>query len=92
MTKGRVPCWIYRSPRKAEMYLYLAREEGFDAVPEALLERFGAPELVMELVLHAERPLAREDVGKVMESLRRDGYHLQLPPPVESMLKPPEEG
>ncbi len=84
-----LPCWIYRSPRKEGMYLYLVEEAGFDAVPAALLERFGTPEPVMQLDLHAGRPLAREDVMRVMENLRREGYHLQLPPPVESLLKPP---
>jgi uncharacterized protein YcgL (UPF0745 family) len=29
-----IPCWIYRSSRKDEMYLYLGKEEGFDEVPE----------------------------------------------------------
>jgi len=75
-----LPCWIYKSPKKDEMYLYLAAEEGFDPVPAPLMERFGSPVLVMELALHAGRKLAREDVAKVMRNLSEQGYHLQMPP------------
>ncbi|MEN8168070.1 MAG: YcgL domain-containing protein, partial [Pseudomonadota bacterium] len=56
------PCWIYRSAHRDEMYLYLSQEARFEAVPEALLQHFGTPRLVMELELHPERQLAREDV------------------------------
>lgn len=74
-----VPCWIYKSARKDEMYLYVATEDGFDAVPQALIERFGPRRLVMQLDLHPGRPLAREDVAQVMANLQTQGYHLQLP-------------
>jgi hypothetical protein len=74
------PCWIYKSPRQDGLYLYLAAEDGFDAVPAALLERFGTPRLVIQVDLHPGRALAREDVAKVIANLRAQGYHLQLPP------------
>lgn len=73
-------CWVYKSPRKDEMYLYLAADGGFDAIPEALLKQFGQPIFVMELELHTERNLAREDVSKVMANLQNQGFHLQMPP------------
>lgn len=79
----KLPCWIYKSPRKNEMYLYLAEEDGFAELPEALMSRFGTPELVMELELHAGRPLAREDVARVMANLRERGFHLQMPPELD---------
>ncbi len=74
------PCWIYRSSRKEEMDLYLAREDDFDQVPAALMKGFGTPSLVIELALHPGRPLAREDVNLVINSLQQQGFHLQLPP------------
>lgn len=74
------PCWVYRSPHKPEMYLYLAAPDGFDVIPEALLDQFGEPVLVIELELSPDRRLAREDVEIVMCNLRTRGYHLQLPP------------
>lgn len=84
--KDTLPCWIYKSQIKDEMYLYLAKEEDFDPVPKPLLERFGKPALVMELALHAERKLAREDVNKVMANLTGQGFHLQMPPDLTPRL------
>lgn len=75
-----LPCWIYRSSKKDEMYLYLAREDAFEEIPEPLMQRFGTPMPVMELQLHPNRNLAREDVNKVIANLKRVGYHLQMPP------------
>jgi len=74
-------CWIYRSPRKDEMYLYLAEQDGFSAVPEALLRHFGRPHFVMELELGPEQRLAREDADEVRANLAERGFHLQMPPP-----------
>ena len=68
------------------MYLYLREENRFEAVPDALLQRFGAPVLVMELELEAGRKLAREDTTRVMENLRLQGFHLQMPPKIHAEL------
>jgi uncharacterized protein YcgL (UPF0745 family) len=83
MSQEQLLCWIYRSPRKEEIYLYLRAEDDFEAVPEALLSRFGTPEKVMELTLSPQRSLAREDVTQVMENLRSQGFHLQMPPKLQ---------
>lgn len=80
-------CWIYRSGRKQEMYLYLAREDGFDDLPAALRQHFGRPTLVMRLPLDPTRRLAREDVNQVMANLRTQGYHLQLPAEIRPELR-----
>ena len=81
-----LPCWVYKSLLKGEMYLYLPEKNGFEQVPKALMARFGKPELVMELELHAGRTLAREDVLQVMQNLRGQGFHLQMPPKLEPWL------
>lgn len=86
MTAEALSCWIYKSSRKDEMYLYLAKEDGLDDVPEVLLERFGKPIFVMQLDLHAERKLARADVQQVMSNLREQGFHLQMPPELKPEL------
>lgn len=86
MTDKDLPCWVYRSTRQQEMYLYLSEEEAFDKVPAELLERFGDPILVIELELNARRKLAREDVVEVMRNLRERGFHLQMPPRVQANL------
>ncbi|MES9858097.1 MAG: YcgL domain-containing protein [Sedimenticola sp.] len=87
-----IPCWIYRSNRKDEMYLYLTQEDAFDELPEALMKRFGTPSLVMELALHPGRPLAREDIDKVLNSLDQQGYYLQMPPNLEPELHDGSDG
>jgi len=81
-----IPCWIYRSSRKEEMYLYLAQEDDFESVPKPLLDRFGEASLVMELELHPARDLARENITKVMANLREQGFHLQMPPDIHAHL------
>lgn len=86
MAEDNLHCWVYRSPRKQEMYLYLADEDGFDRVPGTLLERFGDPILVIELELSPERQLAREDVNQVMANLDDQGFHLQMPPKLQPEL------
>ncbi len=86
-TDERTPCWIYRSSRKEEMYLYLATEDAFDQLPEALLKHFGKPVRVMELPLDPARKLAREDVNQVIRNLREQGFHLQLPPEIHPDLR-----
>ncbi len=73
-------CWIYKSSRKEEMYLYLSEEEGFDEVPDELRKTFGEPVFVMELELSEQRPLARADTVAVMRSLKDEGFYLQMPP------------
>ena len=86
MSDNNLHCWVYRSLRKQEMYLYLADEDAFDKVPQVLLERFGEPILVIELELSPERQLAREDVNKVIANLEGQGFHLQMPPQLKPEL------
>lgn len=85
-------CSVYKSPRKKEMYLYVNKQEALTRVPEALLAAFGAPHHVFDLVLTPERQLARESIGKVLENLESQGFHLQMPPPEEEYIEHlPEE-
>lgn len=72
-------CSIFRSPRKQGMYLYVPREKGVSEIPEPLLKLFGKPEHAMDMVLTEQRKLAREDILQVMENLKTQGYHLQMP-------------
>lgn len=78
---------IYKSPRKAEMYLYVEKNRGLEVVPEALLASFGEPEPIMLLMLDAKRTLARVDVALVRQSLCEQGYFLQLPPTPSQLLR-----
>lgn len=79
-------CSIYKSSKKEEMYLYVDKREGLERVPDALIEIFGAPVHSMDMPLTAERKLARADTAKVLESIRDQGFYLQMPPPKEDYM------
>ena len=73
-------CSVFRSNRKEYTYLYLHTGKAFEDIPTALQGAFGQPEFVFELKLSPDRKLATEDVREVMQNLRDNGFHLQLPP------------
>ena len=79
-------CSIYKSRKKDEMYAYVLKAEGVSSLPEALLTQFGVPVHVTDLMLSAERPLARADVNVVLEKIHSQGFYLQMPPPREPWL------
>ena len=86
MSDTPLDCWIYKSSRKDEMYLYLAQEDAFDDIPAPLMERFGTPQFVMQLQLTPERKLARAEVASVIAALRENGFFLQMPPELKPEL------
>ncbi len=78
--------YIYKSSKKDELYLYLATKDDFSMVPQALFDSMGKePIFVMEVILNAERILAREDVTVVMKNLANNGFHMQMPPPIHNL-------
>jgi uncharacterized protein YcgL (UPF0745 family) len=81
-------CQIFRSKKKDETYLFLAKDQSFDDLPEDLRATFGEPVYVMALKLSSKSRLARVETQSVLESLRERGYFLQLPPkmPVEEEI------
>ncbi|MEM0954501.1 MAG: YcgL domain-containing protein [Pseudomonadota bacterium] len=81
---------VYRSSRKAEMYLYTAKSAALSDVPEALLQQFGPPEPVMLLNLDGSRKLARVDAEDVVTSIQEQGFFLQMPPSTFSTASTPE--
>ena len=76
-------CFIYKSLNKDYLYLYVAKKDDFSNVPDALLNHLGKIEFVIDMELSPERKLAREDAGKVIESLKEQGFFVQLPPQKE---------
>lgn len=71
---------VYRSPRKADTYLYVEQGVEFESLPESLQGVFGAPEHVLSLKLTPDRRLARYSGAEVLEGIASQGYFLQLPP------------
>lgn len=80
-------CFIYKSSKKPECYLYLAARDAFADLPAGLQGVFGTPVFVMELELTPERRLAREDSRIVLDALESRGYFVQLPPQQETILQ-----
>lgn len=80
-------CVIYKSAKKAQMYLFVKTRDDFSLVPEQLMTMFGTPTLVTLTNLATKKKLAFADLEKVKINLNEDGYYLQLPPPPEDLLK-----
>lgn len=89
-------CSIYKSSKKAEMYLYIARPEvsenqaetndPLDVLPEPMRPAFGRATFVMDLELSESRKLARVNVLHVMDSIQTKGFFIQVPP--EGLIDP----
>jgi len=80
-------CAVYKSPKKAQTYLFIQKRDDFSQVPEALMTMFGTPTLVTVVNLATKDKLAFADIDKVKESIVEHGFYLQLPPPQENLLK-----
>jgi uncharacterized protein len=83
-------CFIYKSLKKDELYLYMDKKDDFSAVPEALFKSFGRLAFVMELQLSPQKKLARESAEKVIASLQSKGFFVQLPPTLLTIPLPVE--
>lgn len=73
-------CSVYKSSKKAEMYVYVDRKYDLNELPQALKTAFGEPVHVLDLILTPEKKLARVDSGKVLNSIVEQGFFLQMPP------------
>ncbi len=70
---------VYKTAKKAGLYLYVNKLKGLDVIPEELLTLMGSPELVMDFLLTPERQLANVDTVEVLSKLESQGYYLQMP-------------
>ncbi|MBS9783164.1 MAG: YcgL domain-containing protein [Pasteurella sp.] len=80
-------CAIYRSPKKAGMYLYIEKKDYFEDLPETLLKTFGKPEFVMLFDLNGNKQLKIAPNKEVLTVIKDQGFYLQVPPPPENLLK-----
>ncbi|SFU68341.1 YcgL domain-containing protein [Xenorhabdus koppenhoeferi] len=79
-------CVIYRSLKRDQTYLYIAKKDDFSRVPEELLKTFGQPQYSMMISLSDRKKLANADIEKVKAALVEQGFYLQVPPPVENLI------
>ena len=81
-------CYIYRCSAKADLYLYLNQRDDFSCLPVELAKRVGQLDFTMEVELSKQKKLAQENPATVIENLRKQGFHLQLPAatPIDEIL------
>ena len=72
--------YVYKSQRKPDTYIYLAKRDDFDALPAELGATLAPYAFVLEVALTPERRLAQADAVQVRANLAERGFHLQLPP------------
>ena len=80
--------YVYKSQRKADTFVYLAKRDDFTLVPEPLRSQLGELSFVLEVALTPDRKLAREDAAVVRENLAARGFHVQFPPPLDPRVRP----
>ncbi len=73
-------CFVYKSTKKLDTYIYLDQKDKFNNVPDSLLKLFGKPQFALEFELTEDRKLAMVDAKQVVQSLQSQGYYLQMPP------------
>lgn len=73
-------CFVYRSRKKQNTYLFLPEHDDFSTVPESLMQLFGEAEFSFKFDLQPGRKLMLADAEEVMRNLNENGYFLQLPP------------
>lgn len=77
---------IYKSSKKDEMYIYVAKAKGLADVPEALLDMFGKPVHSMDMLLTEGKKLARAEAADVLAAIDEKGFYLQMPPARDEYL------
>lgn len=76
-------CFVYKSLKKMDTYLFIAVKDDFSQLPDALRQMLGQLEFVMEVDLRKRDKLAQADPQLVREQLQQQGFYLQLPPKTE---------
>jgi uncharacterized protein YcgL (UPF0745 family) len=76
----RMQAYVYKSQRKQDTFVYLARRDDFATMPEPLHAQLAPFTFVLELVLTPERRLALADAQQVRAQLVERGFFLQFPP------------
>jgi uncharacterized protein YcgL (UPF0745 family) len=78
--------YVYKSLKKADTYLYLAKRDDFAGLPAPLRTQLGGLHFVLEVELAPGRKLARENPEVVQANLAARGFHLQFPLSVEDPM------
>ena len=79
-------CFVYRSNRKLDTYLYIIEKDKFEEIPEPLMNVFGRPEFALSFYLTPKQKLAQGNTEQVIANIKENGFHLQMPPENEEPM------
>ena len=72
-------CAVYKSLKKDETYVFIPTTSSLSDLPDELIQVLGKAELIMTLELTPEKKMARGTGADVMNSIDKQGFHLQMP-------------
>ena len=85
---------VYKSPKKAELYLYVLQKEQLENLPDELKVMFGKPEHVIDFEISENKKMPRVNPLEAIKSIQKKGYFIQMPPTeIEKLghMPPPPE-
>ncbi|WP_081295236.1 MULTISPECIES: YcgL domain-containing protein [unclassified Gilliamella] len=71
-------CYIYRSSKKENCYLYIEKENNFSTIPDKILSIFGKPVFVMKVLLDGKRRFVVGTSDEIEKKIKMDGFFLQM--------------
>ncbi len=72
-------CFVYRSSKKSDTYIYMQDEDKLSELPDALDRLLGKLEFVMKVDLDSRSQLANAEIEDVREQVNKQGFYIQLP-------------
>ena len=79
MTTKELECAVYKSLKKDETYVFIPNSTPLSDLPEDLIKVIGQTEKVMILSLTPEKKMARGSAAEILNSIDKQGFHLQMP-------------
>ena len=79
-------CYVYRSERKNDTYVYMKVGVEMTELPESVTQFMGDLTQVLEVDL-SKKKLAHADVKQVMAAIETQGFYLQLPPEIDDVMR-----
>ncbi len=77
---------IYRSSIKDGLYVYVPSDANVADLPEAVKKQLGAAEKSLSFELTEDRKLPNADAKEVLESVASQGFYIQMPADIETVL------
>lgn len=75
---SEMKCYIYRSSKRDNCYLYVTQELDFSMVPDELMSVFGKPIFSMSILLDENKKYAVGCGKELKQKLNTDGFIMQM--------------